>query len=109
MSTMNTSVLISSIFFMADSLVTGQRMIRYLSKVGILATDRFGALGSRGLMSVFGRKKCTFLRTFRVLRETDVFSAFETLPALPDLAFSPPSAAAFLGAIALRLSLVALH
>merc|ERR1719321_879894 len=53
-------------------------------------------------MSVFGRKKCTFLRTFRVLREIEVFSAFATLPALPGLAFSPCSAAAFLGAIAPR-------
>merc|ERR1719476_1319261 len=60
-------------------------------------------------MSVFGRKKCTLVRTFFVLRVMGVFTALATLEAFFEpLAFpSPPSSAAgfafsaaFFGAIA---------
>merc|ERR1719383_671779 len=63
-SVMKTSVLISSIFFIADSVVSGYLMVRYLSNLTSFGTDLFGALGLRGVMRVFGRKKCTFVRTF---------------------------------------------
>merc|ERR1719409_2649443 len=92
-STRNTSVLISSIFFIADSVVTGQTMIRCLSNETGWTTDLRGYFGSRGLIRVFGRKKCTFRRTFLTLRDTAVFKALETL-----LAFFSP-----LGAIAIRV------
>merc|ERR1719223_971248 len=62
-----TKVLISSIFFMADSVVTGHLRMRYLSILFIWNTDFFGALGSRALVRVFGRKKCTLVRTLRFL------------------------------------------
>merc|ERR1719399_2236164 len=64
-------------------------------------------------MSVLGRKKWTFLRTFRVLRETEALSALETLAAfLLDWGFSAWAAAsafAFLGAMAVCLNSVALR
>merc|ERR1719517_374570 len=67
MSTKKTSVLISSIFFMADSVVTGHWMILYLSINGRLSTDLRGYFGSRFLIRVFGLKKCMFVRTFFAL------------------------------------------
>merc|ERR1719401_185043 len=94
MSTRKTSVLISSLFFIADSVVTGHVMMRYLSFRPRVSTDFRGYFGSRFLMSVFGRKKCTFVLTFLTFRETAPFTAFATLAAL-----SAP-AAAFFGAIA---------
>merc|ERR1712194_880307 len=57
MSTMNTRVLISSIFFIADSVVTGYRMMRCLSILSSLLVERRGYLGVLCLMSVFGLKK----------------------------------------------------
>merc|ERR1719198_1113971 len=81
MSTMNTKVLISSIFFMADSVVRGLLMIAYLSIVFMPCTDFRGYLGSRFLMRVLGRKKCTFKRFLEVLRVTVCFTAFDTLDA----------------------------
>merc|ERR1719382_1263092 len=98
MSTRNTSVLISSIFFMADSVVTGHWMILYLSISGRLSTDRRGYFGSRFLISVFGLKKCTLVRTFFAFRDTEPFTAFATFPAC----FAPSFAcwACFFGAMA---------
>merc|ERR1719444_550522 len=95
MSTKKTRVLISSIFFMADSVVTGHWMMRYLSFLSRLATDLMGYLGSRFLVRVFGRKKCTFVRTLRCFLATEAFTALAVLAAF----FSPPpalAAAAFL-------------
>merc|ERR1719281_2111509 len=57
MSTMKTSVLISSIFFMADSVVKGYLITAYLSILVMPATDFLGYFGSRFLMSVLGLKK----------------------------------------------------
>merc|ERR1719401_2603834 len=85
MSTRKTSVLISSLFFIADSVVTGHVMMRYLSIRPRVSTDFRGYFGSRFLMSVFGRKKCTFVLTFLAFRVTAPLAAF----------FAPPSAAAF--------------
>merc|ERR1719159_1210926 len=93
-STMKTRVLISSIFFMADSVVTGCWMMRYLSIFGLVSTDFLGYFGSRFFASVFGRKKCTFVRTLRVFLVTASFTAFAVIAAF----FSP------LGAIAAKQS-----
>merc|ERR1712194_516180 len=81
MSTKKTRVLISSIFFIADSVVTGHWMILYLSIRFILFTDFLGYLGSRGLTNVLGLKKCTFVRTFFTFLDTELLTAFATLPA----------------------------
>merc|ERR550525_2000896 len=54
-------------------------------------------------MSVFGRKKCTLVRTFFVLRAMGVFTALATLDAFFEaLAFPSPvsSAAAFAFSVA---------
>merc|ERR1712194_778444 len=94
MSTRKTRVLISSIFFIADSVVTGHWMILYLSILFRRFTDFLGYLGSRGLTNVLGLKKCTFVRTFLTFRETDALTAFATLPAFlePFVCASAPSA-----------------
>merc|ERR1719436_124248 len=81
MSTMNTKVLISSIFFIADPVVTGYWMIRYLSILSRVSVDFLGYFGSRGFFKVFGRKKCTLVRTFRTFFVTADLSAFATFPA----------------------------
>merc|ERR1719230_2479057 len=83
---------------MADSVVTGHWMMRYLSFRSLLSTERIGYFGSRFLIKVFGLKKCTLVRTFRCFRATEPLTAFATLPAFlaPALAASPPAAAAFL-------------
>merc|ERR1719223_1609492 len=92
MSTRNTRVLISSIFFMADSVVTGHWIMRYLSILSRHSVDLRGYFGSRGFWRVFGRKKWTDVRTLRTLRVTAPLTALETFEA-----FFPPS---FLGASA---------
>merc|ERR1719343_1031420 len=74
----------------ADSVVTGHWMMRYLSFRSRLSTDLLGYFGSRFLIRVFGRKKCTFVRTFRCFRATEPFTALATLPAF----LEPPSAEA---------------
>merc|ERR1719436_2210022 len=89
MSTRKTSVLISSIFFIADSVVTGHWMTRYLSILSRRSTDLRGYFGSRFLMRVLGRKKWTLVRFFEVFLVTTCFTALAVL-----LAFL----AAFLGA-----------
>merc|ERR1719436_1849101 len=96
---MKTKVLISSIFFMADSVVTGYLMIRYLSIFARLSTDLLGYLGSRFLFKVFGRKKCTLVLTFLNFLETEPLTALATLaaffaPFFPDFSGASPSAPA---------------
>ena len=53
-STMKTSVLLSSIFFMADSVVSGYLRIAYWSSGLTLGTDLREYLGLRSSRSVFG-------------------------------------------------------
>merc|ERR1719331_3187489 len=60
-STRKTRVLISSIFFIADSVVTGTLMILYLSMRGKCTVAFEGYFGVRFCVFVFGRKKCVFL------------------------------------------------
>merc|ERR1719389_80320 len=73
---MNTSVFSSSIFFIADSVVSGYLMILNLSSSGFFAIALRGYIGLRACFSVFGRKKCTFLRTFDVFFAIDFFTIF---------------------------------
>merc|ERR1719394_2216194 len=75
-STRNTSVFISSIFFIADSVVTGHLMILNLSILFLFSTDLFGYLGLRFVSWVFGRRKCTLVRTFFTFRDTEALAAF---------------------------------
>merc|ERR1719150_1536802 len=98
-STMNTSVLISSIFFMADSVVTGYWMMRYLSILGRTSTDLLGYFGSRFLLRVLGRKKCTLVLTLLCFLDTEPFTALATLAAFfaPPFFGSSPSAPASAG------------
>merc|ERR1719281_1244682 len=81
MSTMKTRVLISSIFFIADSVVKGLLMMANLSILSSLFTDFRGYFGSRFLISVLGRKKWMLRRFLDCFRATDCFTAFETLEA----------------------------
>merc|ERR1719336_2233778 len=85
-STMKTKVLISSIFFIALSVVTGYWMMRYLSILQRPSTDFLGYFGSRFCFNVFGRKKCTLVLTFRCFRATEPLTALATLAAF----FAPP-------------------
>merc|ERR1719330_1992720 len=105
MSTMNTNVFTSSIFFIADSVVTGYWMTRYLSILERISTDLLGYFGSRFLFNVLGRKKCTFILTFLCFLATEPLTALATLAAFfapPFSGFSgfspaaPPSATCFL-------------
>ncbi len=63
-STINTSVLLSSIFFIADSVVKGYLMIAHWSSLFTAGMDFRGYLGERAGRWVCGRWKWTFLRTF---------------------------------------------
>ena len=54
-STMNTSVLLSSIFFIADSVVSGNLRIWYESSLLTRGTERREYFGLRSRRSVFGR------------------------------------------------------
>merc|ERR1719506_2541533 len=104
-STMNTSVFSSSIFFIADSVVSGYLMILNLSSSGFFAIALRGYIGFRACFSVFGRKKCTFLRTFDCFFAMDFLTilvvAFAFAAALGS-AFAAAFAAAFFGAMAGR-------
>ena len=64
-STINTSVLLSSIFFIADSVVSGCLMIVNWSSLFVRGIDTRGYFGCRGNFSVFGRWNWTDVRTFR--------------------------------------------
>merc|ERR1719507_1706219 len=97
-STINTNVLISSIFFIADSVVTGYLMMRYLSILARLSTDFLGYFGSRFRFRVFGRKKCTLVLTFLCFLDTEPLTALATLaaffaPALVGLSASTSASA----------------
>merc|ERR1719362_1889108 len=87
-STMKTDVLISSIFFIALSVVTGYWMMRYLSILQRPSTDFLGYFGSRFAFSVFGRKKCTLVLTFRCFLATEPLTALATFFAPPFTGFS---------------------
>merc|ERR1711970_181115 len=68
MSTMKTRVLLSSIFFMADSVVNGNLMMENASNRGAAADDLVGHLGERARRRVDGRLKWTEVRTFFLRR-----------------------------------------
>jgi len=68
-STMNTSVLFSSIFFIALSVLSGWMMTLEASRRGSCATDLRGYLGARESVRVFGRWKEVLVRTLRTLCE----------------------------------------
>merc|ERR1719352_329904 len=87
---MNTSVFSSSIFFIADSVVSGYLMILNLSSSGFFAIALRGYIGFRACFSVFGRKKCTFLRTFVCFFAMDFLTIFV-------VAFAFATFAAFFG------------
>ena len=59
MSVMKTSVLCSSIFFMADSVFSGDTIVRNWSIRGAWGIDLRGYLGLRGRRRVLGRWKET--------------------------------------------------
>ena len=63
-STIKTSVLLSSIFFIADSVVRGCLTMANWSSLFILGADLFGNIGFLASLSVFGRWKCTDVRIF---------------------------------------------
>merc|ERR1719171_3306225 len=83
----------SSGFFIADSVVSGYLMILNLSSSGFFAIALRGYIGLRACFSVFGRKKCTFLRTFDCFFAMDFFTIFVVFFA----GFGAGFAAAFFG------------
>eukprot|EP00448_Togula_jolla_P011657 CAMPEP_0170606760 /NCGR_PEP_ID=MMETSP0224-20130122/20688_1 /TAXON_ID=285029 /ORGANISM="Togula jolla, Strain CCCM 725" /LENGTH=137 /DNA_ID=CAMNT_0010931871 /DNA_START=240 /DNA_END=653 /DNA_ORIENTATION=- len=104
MSTRNTSVLISSIFFIADSVVTGHWMIRYLSSLSRLLQDFLGYFGSFLFCLVLGLKKCTLVRTFRTFFTVEPFTALATLPAFLEATAFLLSPSAFFSAFGIALN-----
>merc|ERR1719161_929502 len=83
---MNTRVFSSSIFFIADSVVSGYLITRNLSMSWSLATDVRGYIGFRACFSVFGRKKWTFLRSLVCFFAMDFFATLAAPCALATLA-----------------------
>jgi hypothetical protein len=67
MFTMKTKVLLSSIFFIADSVVRGCLMMLWASILLRLGIDFLGYLGFLAGRKVLGRWKCTDVRTFLIL------------------------------------------
>ena len=69
-SVINTSVLLSSIFFIAASVVSGCFIIAYWSNFVFLGADLLGYFGFLFFLNVFGRLNITEVRTFflRVVR-----------------------------------------
>jgi hypothetical protein len=59
---MKTSVLLSSIFFIALSVVSGNLSTEKWSSLFARGADRRGYLGCRLVWRVLGRKKCTLVR-----------------------------------------------
>ena len=53
-----------------------QALSRHLSSSGFFAIALRGYIGLRACFSVFGRKKCTFLRTFDCFFAMDFFTIF---------------------------------
>merc|ERR1719161_1321800 len=90
---MNTRVFSSSIFFIADSVVSGNLMVRNLSMSGCFGTDVRGYIGLRACFNVFGRKKWTFLR---ILLCFFVIAFFATLAAVCAFATLAAFSAGFL-------------
>jgi len=84
---MKTRVLLSSIFFIADSVVSGYFRIWYWSSLLTRGTERREYLGSRCSTSVFGRWNLVDLRIFLDLLDlVPVASAFAAF-----LAFASPA------------------
>merc|ERR1711935_239059 len=82
-STMKTRVLLSSIFFIADSVVSGDFRIWYWSSLLTRGTERREYLGSRCSTSVFGRWNLVDLRIFLDLLDlVPVASAFAAFLAM---------------------------
>jgi hypothetical protein len=63
---MKTSVLISSIFFIADSVLRGNKTVLKASIRGACGIDFLGYFGVRGNFKVVGRWKLTEVRTFLI-------------------------------------------
>merc|ERR1711962_1088885 len=61
---MKTKVLLSSIFFIEDSVVRGYLMTEYASILSLLGTLFFGNLGALLSLRVLGRRNLTTVRTF---------------------------------------------
>merc|ERR1719486_1111427 len=94
-STMNTSVLFSSIFFMADSVVRGCLRTWNWSRRSMAGTDLRGYAGLRARICVLGRWKDTVVCTFRDLDFLATFrrACAAAFCALPDsAAMAPPPA-----------------
>ena len=91
-STINTRVLLSSIFFIADSVVSGCLMIANWSSLFVRGIDTRGYFGCRGNFKVLGRWNCTDVRTFRFAVDfTPLRTAFLALFAVFfSAAFAPP-------------------
>ena len=77
-STMKTSVLLSSIFFMADSVVSGYLRMAYESRGLTFGTDLREYLGVRSSRSVFGRWNFVLYRWVTVFLELPVASEHTT-------------------------------
>merc|ERR1711998_267446 len=90
-STMKTRVLFSSIFFMADSVVSGYFRIWYLSRRLGLARYLRGYLPSRGVASVLGKWNRMLVRIFFVTVLTPLVMALATPLAFVALALPLPS------------------
>lgn len=80
-STMKTKVLLSSIFFMADSVVNGNLITLYESFFGAPAAT-FATFGFLASLRVFGLKKCVFVWTLVAFLPLPFFRAFAALLAL---------------------------
>merc|ERR1719422_2282899 len=91
LSTMNTRVLKSSIFFMADSVVRGYLIKRYWSSLLVLFTLLRGYFGFLLSLSVLGRLKWTDVLIFRLF--LSCFPRTTVFFALKALAFTTPESA----------------
>jgi len=84
---MKTSVLCSSIFFIADSVFSGETIVLNWSIRGTCGIDLRGYLGTRARRRVFGRRKETECRTLRATCAcVPVWTAFFAALALASLA-----------------------
>merc|ERR1719275_231381 len=73
---MKTRVLLSSIFFIADSVVRGCLMMLYASILFLLGIALLGNLGSLAGLKVLGLLKCTVVLTFFTLVPCVPFTTF---------------------------------
>lgn len=74
-STINTSVLFSSIFFIDDSVVSGYLIIENWSSLLVFGADFLGYKPALCSLSVFGRWKCTEVRTLVFFTDFTPFAA----------------------------------